>query len=712
MRTQLRAALAPSLRSFKRHALGIRCFSGVSGVSEAQEWRRGPPGLFQLPNLTRPQDFGRLTREVKAQCSALKHAVTSSPPGLATIQFISFHTTRFMIEPCLYTLSNAVCSVIDAAELCRNVHPDDTYRHAASVCVTELSDFIQNLNADIDLFNALRTVTENKGLMQSFTEEQRRMAVLLRKEFERDGIHLSHIDRRRVIQLQNEITQLSMEFQRVIHTARDFVEVPAKLIRPLPHSVTSVCERKLLNPSVLRVPTDVHVMNTVLKWVGDSDVRREMYLKGNSCAKENLVILDELREKRHALAQLLGFESFAHFAMSDRMMTSPEEITSFVTSFSSKLKPKATEELQVLINAKKSHEGRSSRDGVAMWDLQYYMGMLKARQYRIDSRVLASYFPLERCLDGLRIVCRELFGLELVSTPMEQHESWHPDVQKLTLKTQRGETLGCIYLDLYPRRHKYNHAAHFTVRCGKRLSPTEYQTPLVALVCNFNKPAPSAPTLLNHSEVETLFHEFGHVMHSMLSRTEFQHFSGTRTAMDFVETPSHLFEYFAWDYRVVREFARHHRTNEPIPREMMESLRQSKHMFSAMDTQTQCLYSLLDLSLFGPQKGASSTTETLKQLQNEHTLVPYVPGTYWHTRFGHLVGYGAGYYSYLYSHVFASDIWTSVFQSDPLNKEAGQRLYQNLMAHGGAKDPNEMLRSLIGKEPTSKSYLEELGIHA
>lgn len=150
--------------------------------------------------------------------------------------------------------------------------------------------------------------------MKSFTFEQKRMGILLRSEFERDGIHLPHADRQQVVSLQNDITQLSMQFQSTMHSAREYVEMPAKLIRGMPHSVTSVCERKWMSCDTLRVPTDIHVMNTVLKWVGDSDARRNMYIAANSCAKDNLPVLDKLRAKRHELAQLLGFPTFAHLA--------------------------------------------------------------------------------------------------------------------------------------------------------------------------------------------------------------------------------------------------------------------------------------------------------------------------------------------------------------------------------------------------------------
>uniref|UniRef100_M4C6V2 Peptidase M3A/M3B catalytic domain-containing protein n=1 Tax=Hyaloperonospora arabidopsidis (strain Emoy2) TaxID=559515 RepID=M4C6V2_HYAAE len=350
-------------------------------------------------------------------------------------------------------------------------------------------------------------------------------------------------------------------------------------MRGMPHSITSVCERKWMSRDTLRVPTDMHVMNTVLKWVGDPEVRRNMYIAANSCAKDNLPVLDKLRAKRHELARCLGFPTFAHLATSDRMIESPKAVEDFTRDIARELMTKAKTEQQLLLAAKRKHEG-SSVNHVYMWDLPYYMGMLKAQKYGIDSRVIAAYFPLENCLNGLHLLCSALFGLELKQVPMlNSSECWHGDVVKLAL-TRNGETLGYMYFDLYIRPNKYNHAAHFTIRCGKRLRDKSYQKPIVALVCNFNKPAPDSPSLLTHAEVETIFHEFGHAMHSLLSRTEFQHLSGTR-------------------------------------------LRASKTMFAAMDTQTQCLYSMLDLRLFEKQPlpcSPPTTTQMLHELQNSSTL--------------------------------------------------------------------------------------------
>ncbi|CEG46451.1 mitochondrial intermediate [Plasmopara halstedii] len=673
-------------------------FKSVSAAASVDLNSRAKPGLFQLPNLHAPSDFLTLTHDVKLQCHELRQKLVKSPPGLQTLRTLD-------------DISNAICSVIDAAELCRNVHPNENFRQAASECFTDLSDFIQNLNADTNLYQSLKSVTENTITMNSFTPEQRRMGILLRQEFERDGIHLSRSDRKRAISLQNDITQLSMQFQSTMLSARDYVDVPAKFIRGLPHSITSVCERKWMSPDTLRVPTDTHVMNTILKWVSAPEIRRKMYIAANTCAKDNLLVLDKLREKRHELAQLLGFASYAHFATSDRMITSLEDVKNFIDGIAKQLMSKAKAERQLLLNAKRKHEGQSV-DQLYMWDVPYYTGILKAQMHLIDSRVISAYFPLENCIKGLRLVCSALFDLELKQIPMlNASESWHEDVVKLAL-IGKGEILGYIYFDLYPRANKYNHAAHFTIRCGKRLSETSYQKPIVALVCNFSKDSPS---LLTHAEVETLFHEFGHAMHSLLSHSEFQHLSGTRAMLDFVETPSHLFEYFAWDYQVVSEFARHHETDAPLPAAMMQGLRASKRMFAAMDTQTQCLYSMLDLQLFGEQPlpcTPPTTTQMLQQLQNSSTLVPHVCGTSWHTRFGHLIGYGAGYYSYLYARVFASDIWHTCFvgSKGPLNREAGEKLYKKLMIHGGAKDPNELLLDMLGRKPSPANYLQELGV--
>ncbi|KAF0689112.1 Aste57867_19384 [Aphanomyces stellatus] len=663
--------------------------------------RRTQKGLFGLDGLVQPEDFGRLSADAIAEIGRLKKQIVARPPGLSTIQDLD-------------AISNAVCIVIDAAELCRNVHPDERFRKAATRSFAQLSTLIQELNTDTDMYLRLRDVTDNAVLMAGFTEEQRRVAVLLRNEFERDGIHLNSAGRDHVMELQNRITDLSTQFQHNITTIRDCIEVPRKSLRMFPANYLAHCASSSSSSDVVSVPTDTHVMSAVLKWIPDPTVRRQMYTAGNTCASANLHVLDELIHARHELATTLGFDTYAHLATSDKMVQTPDRVDAFLKSIADNLMTKATAERELLLAAKQQYEGSFfGQTTLESWDIPYYMGLLKARHHQLDSRVISAYFPVERCVEGLQLLCAELFGVTLTESAMVPHETWHPDVRKLDLTCPAGAHLGVLYLDLYPRAYKYNHFAHFTIRCGKRLEHGAYQTPVAALVCNFQQPTPSTPPLLTHGEVETLFHEFGHALHSVLSQTEFQHVSGTRGQLDFVETPSHLFEYFAWDPRVVETFARHYDTNAPIPRAMLDNLRQSKHMFSAMDAQTQCLYSLLDLTLFGTQPlpfAPPTTTQALATLQSQNTLVPYAAGTFWHTRFGHLVNYGAGYYSYLYARVFAADIWEECFAADPWNPKAGAAVYEGMLRHGGAKEPMAMLRDILGREPSSRSFLKELGV--
>eukprot|EP00814_Leptocylindrus_danicus_P022119 CAMPEP_0116006180 /NCGR_PEP_ID=MMETSP0321-20121206/1582_1 /TAXON_ID=163516 /ORGANISM="Leptocylindrus danicus var. danicus, Strain B650" /LENGTH=215 /DNA_ID=CAMNT_0003474699 /DNA_START=532 /DNA_END=1175 /DNA_ORIENTATION=+ len=213
--------------------------------------------------------------------------------------------------------------------------------------------------------------------------------------------------------------------------------------------------------------------------------------------------------------------------------------------------------------------------------------------------------------------------------------------------------------------------------------------------------------LLSHSEMETLFHEFGHALHSLLSRTSFQHLSGTRAAVDFVETPSQLMELFVRDPRVLKTFARHFQTGEPISDELISKLAGSRKLFQYVDIQTQLLYAYLDQGLFSTPSGESATS--IFAGLHQKMGIPYAEGTFWHSKFGHVVTYGAGYYSYLLDQVFAADIWKTCFASDPLNRAEGNRYRQEVLIHGGAKDPNVMLRELLGRDPSVESYTSMLG---
>jgi intermediate peptidase len=368
------------------------------------------------------------------------------------------------------------------------------------------------------------------------------------------------------------------------------------------------------------------------------------------------------------------------------------------------------------------------------WDVPFYSNFIKAQRQNqrshedgVDSNDSAQgYFTVENSINGMKKLVWDLFGIEMKEVEIPTGERWDIDVtngdqiaagaglRKFEFHHENDGELGTMYFDLYPRDGKFVHAAHFTIRCGRNRQDDldiQRQLPIVALVCNLSPSSFDSDALLSHSEVETLYHELGHGIHSLLSRASFQHLSGTRAAMDFVETPSHFFEAFARDPRFLsRVLARHFITGKPMSDSRAQRLKSSYNDFRSLEVQTQIVYSRFDQALFGenpcsPALGGSTTTEVFARLHKESGM-PFAKGTHWHSRFGHLVSYGAGYYGYLYAQVFAADVWASCMATNikaaPASslREGGMKIWKEMLIHGGGKDPKKMLQIVLGREPS------------
>lgn len=391
----------------------------------------------------------------------------------------------------------------------------------------------------------------------------------------------------------------------------------------------------------------------------------------------------------------MGCKSYAEFAIRPNMAASADVVLSFLEDLSNIVKHKADEEFKVIQDFKRRACSEKSAD-LEPWDEDYFIGMMKSSVNNLDASVVAKYFPLSQCLKGLNVLVESLFGATFHQIPMRDGESWHPDVIKLSLHHPDEGDLGFMYLDLYSRKGKYQGCAHFAVQGGRRLPDSHYQLPIIALICNFSSSS-GITTRLSHGDVETLFHEFGHALHSLLSRTEYQHFSGTRVALDVAETPSNLFECYAWDYRVLKTFALDETTGDAIPEKLVKALNASRNMFPATELQRQIFYSIMDLTLFGEQVSKPiDTISTVADLKRKHTSSKYAEGTHWHTRFTHLINYGAGYYTYLYARCFATTIWQELCKEDPLSRSVGSAIRDKFLQYGGSKDPSSLLKDFAG----------------
>ncbi len=732
------------------------------------------PGLFSLPHLHQPSDFINLANQAIQTCNNLRQQIhnsvsssSSSPPHSSSQ--LSPQQTLYILDD----ISNTICSIIDASELCRSVHTSPQWRQYANQTFILLSNYIADLNTDEILYHSLVPITSNPKIFNHDLkcDQERRMAILLQKEFERDGIHLSKERREVVKELNGRITELEMMFGENI-TKHELIDIKndnesidhygpnnhdlvkdVKDIIPN-HILSSFPKQNHNSTSSITLSTEPHIVNTILRHSPSSPLRQSVYMQSNTSCVQNLSILDELIKYRHELASTIGYASYSHYFTIDKMAGNPKNVRNFLQNVGKACEKRYKHDMELLKNAKRHVEGNSKLEP---WDMNFYNGLVKAHLFRDDESdnyeenlSLGGYFTVDQSLEGMKVLVHKLFRIQMNEVPIQIEEQWDVTnnndnstttsatenksmIRKFEFFNEEDESqLGTIYLDLHPREGKYAHAAHFTIRCGceardiddnnvhNNISNHQYQLPIVAVVCNLSPPfttigSSTATSLLSHSEVETLFHEFGHALHSLLSRSKFQHLSGTRAAMDFVETPSHLMEYYVWDETFLNIIGRHYITGEPIPKKSLENLIKSRNLFKAIEVRTQVVYSLFDQLIFGPPEDWSgvnsdsgnimSTTDLFAELHRQYD-VPYAEGTHWHSRFGHLVTYGAGYYSYLYASMFSADLWNTCFDggAKAFSSDVGMKYWKEILIHGGAKDPNLMLRTMLDRDPKPDEF--------
>ncbi|KAK7334487.1 hypothetical protein VNO80_26244 [Phaseolus coccineus] len=651
-------------------------------------------GLYGFPHLKTAKGFQSFVDEAIQRSGELISYICTKQPAAEVM--------RAMDE-----ISDTVCSVIDSAELCRHTHPNREFVEEASKASMRINEYLHYLNTNRDLYDAIKKAERECHML---SEEAKRGVRNLRVDFERGGINLCSEKLDRVNTLNIEMSHLCREYNENIVMDPGTVDIyPSScipknlhyLVRPINRSESLITKdlsgsRGTLKEKGFRITTDPQTLASVLQLSSDDKVRKKVYMRGNSVPQANVDVLKRLISARHELAQIMGCNSYAEFSIKPNMALSPKVVMSFLLEMSKMVQSKTREELKLLTKFKREKCGQSDGD-LRPWDETYYMTMMKSSAYKLDASVVGSYFSLSNCIEGLKVLVQSLFGATFHSIPLAPDESWDPHVLKLSLHHPEEGDLGYLYLDLYSRKGKYPGCAHFAIKGGRRISQTEYQLPIVALVCNFSGSQNPLAVRLNHSEVETLFHEFGHALHSLLSRTDYQHFSGTRAVLDFAEIPSNLFEYYAWDYRVLRKFARHYSTGEEIPQKLVESMQGARDMFAATELQRQIFYALVDQTLFGEQPlPHGDISSVVAELKREHTNFEHVEGTHWETRFSHLLNYGAGYYSYLYAKCFAATIWKKLCQEDPLSSTTGFALRTKFLQHGGAREPDALLNDLVG----------------
>jgi len=586
------------------------------------------------------------------------------------------------------------------------VHVDPAVRDAGQEAEERLDRWRVNLPFREDLAAAIFAFAgsaEAAGL----GGEQRRLLDRLVRDLRRAGHGLDPVTREEVRRLEGRLVELSSAFQRNIDEYEDGLDLTRDELDGLSDDFVAGL-RPGASPGTFRVSLDTPEAYPFLQQARRRDLRREFeHRQFNEAREANEPLLAEALEIRRRIAGLLGYPSWAHYAIEVKMAADPETVRRFYDDLVPPLRARLVDEVARLEEV--LHED-GEEPPLRTWDWRYCDTRLRRRDFAVDSDELRGYLPLDAVFDGLLGLCAEVLGLTF--EPVADAAAWHPDVVRFRVRdSASGAEIGDILMDLHPREGKYGHAAAWPLVPGRRLPDGTYQRPLTAIVANLPRPGADRPALLRHEDVVTLFHEFGHVLHMTLTRAELVRFSGANTEWDFVEAPSQILEHWAWQPDVLARFARHHATGEPIPRAMVERLVASRDLDVALKTLRQCYLGLMDLGLHGPEE-----TRDIAAVDRAAFAVwglPYHEGTLYACGFGHLMGgYDAGYYGYLWAKVYGDDMFGRFEAEGVTSPVVGADYRREILEPNGTRDPLDLLRGFLGRDPSPATFLRLLGIEA
>ncbi len=599
-------------------------------------------------------------------------------------------------------LTQALSNAGSFPQLMSVAHPDEAVREAARACEPKIDAFITSLYLDADLAKVF-TCFAQKG--EALSVSQQRLLEHTLRDYRRNGLDLSSEKQQRLRELNEELTRCGQEFEANLASATLAIEVMPQQLEGLPPAY--IANHVPNEQGNIRISTDYPDMVPFMSYAKDRVAARELFvLAENRAAEKNLPLLDRLITLRAEKAALLGYATWADYVLEVRMAKRPETVRAFLDDVHTDLHAKALEEFELFRQAF-IRRGGSMTDILWQSDRRYLNELASQDQFSFDSQALSTYFEVSRVLQGILDIASELYGLEFQRIDASV---WHEEVMVCNVMDRVQNTmLGRAYIDLYPRPDKYKHAAVFTLRHTMRLEDGERLLPLAALVCNFPKPGGAAPALLTHDEVVTFFHEFGHLLHDLLSQSELSSFSGTSVARDFVEAPSQMFEEWAWSRETLDRFAYHHATQAKIPDDLFHAMIKNRTFGEALDTERQLFLADLDLTYHTHAPGFD-TTKIMEELHSKYSPFARVPDTHFQATFGHLVGYDAGYYGYQWALSIAKDLLTRFEREGLMNTMTAKDYREQVLAPGGGDDEENLVKNFLGRPSNNQAYKIFLGI--
>lgn len=585
-------------------------------------------------------------------------------------------------------------------DILMNASPIESIRKAAEEVIKMIRLEMVDMEYNRDVYRAFHEFADKRLPLEG---EDAKLFEDMDLTYKRMGFHLSP-DQQEVLKKNlKRMNELGTDFELNIKNYDDHILVSKEELDGLPDNyIEGLSKNEEGNYKIsLKYPELIPFMENATHADRRKDLLDISFKKGSI---QNVEIAKELLFLRKQNAVMLGYANHADFVTERRMAKNKKTVDSFLSLLAEKLQPLTDKDFDDLRACKRAITSNPEAD-LEYYDTAFYATQLEKQRFNIDAEKIREYFPAEHVIKETLDIYSSLFSLSF--EPITDILLWHSDA-KLFKVRQNDEEVGYIFLDLFPRDNKFGHAACFPVVYGhaSAFHGDAYITPLVGLMANFNKPGLNRPGLFSHDEVVTLFHELGHVFHSLLNGTAYSSLSAV--AWDFVEVPSQIMEYWPWDKELMRKISNHYKTGLPLPEEMMDNMIKGKYYLVGWGWMRQIIYSLFDITIHGeawPGDLASFANELIEKRQH----IKFPPNLFpsW---FGHFVGYDAGYYSYLWSRVICADMFGRFKKEGLLNPVMGKEFRDKVLAVGGSRDEVDTVRDFLGRDFTQDAYLEEIGV--
>lgn len=579
-----------------------------------------------------------------------------------------------------------------------------------------LTEFKNDMILNEALFAKVKVVFDMKDSLE-LTPEQNMLLEKQYKGFARNGANLNEEDKSELRTIDAQLSKLSLEFGENVLAETNAFEMhltDPKDLSGLPESAKEAAKEiaKSKNKDGWVFTLDYPSYIPFMTYADSRELRKRIAIAAGKKAFQNnkynneQVVLDIVK-LRHKRAQLLGYNTHAHFVLEERMAETPEKVLSFSNELLEKAKPAAINEFKELEAYAKKLD---NIDQLQKWDGAYYAEKLKKERFNLDQEILKPYFKLENVIDGVFTIANNLFDLKFEE--VFDIEKYHEDVKTYNVTDTNGNFIAVFYADFHPRAGKRN-GAWMTSYKPQQLKNGVNERPHISIVCNFTKPTETKPSLLTFNEVTTLFHEFGHALHGMLANTTYNSLSGTSVSWDFVELPSQILENWCYEKEALELFARHYVTEEIIPMEYVAKIKESASFHEGMQTMRQLSFGLLDMSWHSQNPEEISSVKEFENLAFKDTkLYPDVIENCMSTAFSHIFqgGYSAGYYSYKWAEVLDADAFEYFLEKGVFNKEVATKFKEHILSKGGTEKPMELYKRFRGKEPKPDALLKRAGL--